>query len=75
MALSLPTPRRLGYRVSWTGILAASVVLFWAVIAVIGPALMPHDPGEIVDFDYFGPMSEALWFGWTTWGGTCCRAS
>lgn len=63
MALSLPSPRRLGYHVSWTGVLAAAIVLFWAVIAVIGPALMPHNPGEIVDFDYFGPMSKALWFG------------
>lgn len=63
MAVSFPTPRRLGYHVTWTGILAATVVLFWAVIAIIGPALMPHDPGEIVDFDYFGPMSKALWFG------------
>ncbi len=63
MALTLPSPRRLGYHVSWTGILAAAIVLFWAVIAVIGPALTPHDPGEIVDFDYFGPMSQALWFG------------
>ena len=63
MALSFPTPRRLGYAMSRTGIVAAAIVLFWAVIAIIGPWLMPHDPGEIVDFDYFGPISGALWFG------------
>ncbi|MTH36137.1 ABC transporter permease subunit [Paracoccus limosus] len=63
MAVSPLSMRRLGYHVTWTGILAALIVLFWAVIAIIGPSLMPHDPGEIVDFDYFGPMSKALWFG------------
>ena len=48
---------------SRTGIVAGAIVLLWAVIAIIGPWLMPHDPGEIVDFDYFGPISGALWFG------------
>lgn len=63
MALSFPTPRRLGYRVSWTGTVAAIVVLFWAITAIVGPWLMPHPPGEIIDFDYFGPMTRELWFG------------
>ena len=63
MALSFPTPRRLGYHLNLTGAVCALVVLFWAVIAVIGPWLMPHPPGEIVDFDYFGPMTRDLWFG------------
>ncbi|MDQ7774710.1 MAG: ABC transporter permease [Paracoccus aminovorans] len=63
MALSLPSPGKLGYRISRTGLLALLVVLFWAVVAVIGPWLMPHPPGEIVDFDYFGPMRAELWFG------------
>ncbi|MBD9529744.1 MULTISPECIES: ABC transporter permease [Paracoccus] len=63
MAVSFPTPRRLGYHISWTGILAATIVLFWAVIAIIGPWLMPHPPGDIIDFEYFGPMTGELWFG------------
>ncbi|MDS9469937.1 ABC transporter permease [Paracoccus sp. MBLB3053] len=63
MAVSFPTPRRLGYHMSWTGIVAGLIVLFWAIIAIIGPAVMPHDPGEIIDFDYFGPMTGDLWFG------------
>ncbi|MGF1593764.1 MAG: ABC transporter permease [Kiloniellaceae bacterium] len=45
------------------GIVAAAVVLFWAVVALIGPALSPHPPGEIVDFDFYGPVSERLWMG------------
>lgn len=63
MALSFPTLRRLGYHMNLTGVVCALVVLFWAVIAVTGPWLMPYPPGEIVDFDYFGPMTRALWFG------------
>lgn len=56
MAITL-SPRRLGWHVSPLGIFAASVMLFWGVIAVIGPWVVPHPPGEIVDMDYFGPMS------------------
>lgn len=62
MALSL-TPKRLGYHMPTVGILAACVVAFWAVVAVLGPWISPYAPGKIVDFDYFGPMSAKLWFG------------
>jgi peptide/nickel transport system permease protein len=61
--MAFPTPRRLGYHIGWTGLVTALVVLVWAVIAVIGPWIMPHPPGEIVDFDYYGPMTDRLWFG------------
>lgn len=61
--IAFPTPRRLGYHLNLTGAICALVVLFWAVIAIIGPWLMPHAPGEIIDFDYFGPMTRELWFG------------
>ncbi|SNT73780.1 ABC transporter permease [Paracoccus seriniphilus] len=57
MTLALPTPRRLGWQVSPVGVLAACVILFWAVIAVIGPWITPHPPGEIVDYDFFGSIS------------------
>lgn len=63
MALSFPTPRRLGYRFNAVGILAALVILFWAFIALFGPLFTPYPPGEIVDFDYFGPMSQQFWLG------------
>lgn len=63
MTMYLPTPRRLGYHMSTVGVIAASVVAFWAVIAVLGPVLSPYPPGKIVDFDYYGPMSSALWMG------------
>lgn len=56
MAMTL-SPRSLGWHVSPVGVLAACVIAFWAVIAVIGPWIAPHPPGEIVDYDFFGPLS------------------
>ncbi len=63
MAITFPTPRRLGYRFNLVGMLSATVALTWAVIAVIAPWLTPYRPGEVVDFDYFGPISEQFWLG------------
>ena len=63
IALTLPTPRRLGYRFGALGVVALAVILFWAVIALVGPWLTPYPPGEIVDFDYFGPISGQFWLG------------
>ena len=63
MAMSFPTPRRLGYRLNLVGMISAAVALTWAVIAVIAPWLTPYGPGEVVDFDSFGPISEQFWLG------------
>ncbi|WP_378949152.1 ABC transporter permease [Paracoccus sp. R86501] len=51
------SPRNMGWHVSPVGILAACVIAFWAVVAVIGPWIAPHPPGQIVDYDFFGPLS------------------
>ncbi|MFN3524473.1 MAG: ABC transporter permease, partial [Paracoccus sp. (in: a-proteobacteria)] len=63
MAFVFPTPRRMGWQTGPVGILAGCVVLFWAVIAIIGPWITPHPPGEIVDYDFFGPVSSQFWMG------------
>ncbi|MCA1336570.1 ABC transporter permease [Pseudooceanicola marinus] len=60
---ALPTPRKLGYSFNMTGRIGLLVILFWAVVAVIGPMLAPYNPGEIVDWDYFGPMTGDFWLG------------
>lgn len=52
-----------GYRVNITGVIGFLIILFWAVIAIFAPAFLPHPVGEIVDFDYFGPMTSDLWLG------------
>lgn len=54
---------RLGYRINAVGLAGAVVVMFWAVVALFAPYLVPHSIGEIIDADYFGPMSRELWLG------------
>jgi peptide/nickel transport system permease protein len=54
---------RFGYRINAVGLLGAAIVLFWAIIALLAPYLVPHSIGEIVDADYFGPISRELWLG------------
>ena len=54
---------RLGYRINAVGLAGAVVVMFWAVVALFAPYLLPHSIGEIIDADYFGPMSRELWLG------------
>ncbi|WP_420103519.1 ABC transporter permease [Bosea sp. (in: a-proteobacteria)] len=47
-----------GYSFNAVGWLSLTVVAFWAVIAVIAPLITPHAVGDIVDMDYFGPLSR-----------------
>jgi peptide/nickel transport system permease protein len=61
--LRLPTPARLGYRFNWIGRLGLGLVLFWAVVALAGPFITPYPVGEMVDYDYFGPVSTQFWLG------------
>ncbi|MGY2049716.1 ABC transporter permease [Methylobacterium sp. JK268] len=59
-----PRPRlRLPYRFGPVGALGLAVVLVWAAVAVFAPLIMPHPVGEIVDLDYFGPISGEFWLG------------
>jgi peptide/nickel transport system permease protein len=63
IARYFPTPRRLGFRFNAVGIAGAIVVLFWGLVAIFAPALVPYPVGEVVDYDYFGPVSSQFWFG------------
>jgi peptide/nickel transport system permease protein len=54
---------RLGYRFSLIGLSALGIILLWGCVAIFAPQIIPHSVGEIVDSDYFGPMSRDLWFG------------
>ncbi|OWV84437.1 ABC transporter permease [Rhizobium sp. R693] len=55
--------RRLGYRFNLVGLLGLGVILFWAFIAIFAHFLVPYPVGEIVDTDYFGPISSQFWMG------------
>ena len=61
--LRLPTPARLGYRFNWIGRLGLALILFWALVALIGPFITPYPAGAMVDYDYFGPVSDQFWLG------------
>lgn len=52
-----------GYTFSPVGMVAFLVILFWAVVAILGPHIAPYPIGKIVDMDYFGPMSSKFWLG------------
>lgn len=54
---------RFGYRINLVGLFGLAVVLLWSVVALFAPRLIPHPVGEIIDTDYFGPISRDLWFG------------
>lgn len=63
MTLSKPFLRKFGYCFSWVGMVGLAIIVFWAVIALAAPHIIPHPIGEIVDEDYFGPMSRKLLLG------------
>ncbi len=62
-AARLPTPRNLGYSFNWVGRIGLTIILFWGLVALIGPYVTPYPVGKIVDWDYFGPMSADFWLG------------
>ena len=54
---------RLGYRFNLVGVIGLAVILSWALVAVFAPLIIRYPVGEIVDPDYFGPMSHDFWLG------------
>ncbi|MFT2214376.1 ABC transporter permease [Rhizobium giardinii] len=58
-----PAAGGMGYRFNLVGMLALAVILLWALVAVFAHLLIPYPVGEIVDLDYFGPMSAQFWLG------------
>jgi peptide/nickel transport system permease protein len=54
-----PAPRK-RVRPRFSLVLGAGIVSFWLVVAVLGPMVAPHSPGQVVDLDVFSPMSSAF---------------
>lgn len=55
--------RKFAYHMNLVGMAGFAIIGFWAIIAIIAPWIIPYPVGEIVDFDYFGPMSQQCWLG------------
>jgi peptide/nickel transport system permease protein len=54
---------RFGFRINAVGVAGALVVALWILVALAAPSIVPHPIGDIVDTDYFGPISRELWLG------------
>jgi peptide/nickel transport system permease protein len=63
MTLSLPTPRKYGFHMNAVGMIGAAIILFWVVVAIVAPLIVPYPIGLIVDSNYLGPISAKFWFG------------
>ncbi len=65
MSISLSTTQktrlpRFGYRIPLVGTISFLIVIAWMLVAVFAPYIAPHPVGDIVDFDFFGPMTAAV---------------
>jgi len=60
-AIEAPARRRLPLPLA--GMIGAIIVVFWVVMAIIGPYIAPHDVGALVDDDLFGHMRWEFPFG------------
>lgn len=52
-----------GYRFNLITIMSSAVILAWIAAAVLAPWIAPYPIGDILDFDYFGPMSSKFLLG------------
>lgn len=55
--------RKVRIRIRPIAAICLLIVLFWAVVALFAPYLVHYPVGEIVSYDYFGPMSAEYWLG------------
>lgn len=60
MSATVTRPR---VRISITGAVGLVIVSFWILMAIIGPAIAPHEVGQIVDDDVYGPISAQFMLG------------
>lgn len=63
MTVSAAPTRKIRFRISPIAALCLIVVLFWTVVALFAPLLVHYPVGDMVSYDYFGPMSKEYWLG------------
>ncbi|WFS25266.1 ABC transporter permease [Rhizobium rhododendri] len=57
------SPARFGYRFNIVGVLGLTIILTWSLVAIFAPLLIPYSIADIVDYDYFGPISAKFLLG------------
>lgn len=64
MTSSSIKPRRtVRFRVKPLAAICLLVVLFWVIVALFAPLFLRYPVGDLVSYDYFGPMSADYWLG------------
>ncbi|MGI2033283.1 ABC transporter permease [Rhizobium panacihumi] len=63
MTVSAAPRRKLRFRIRPIAAICLAVILFWTVIALFAPLLVHYPVGDMVSYDYFGPMSHEYWLG------------
>lgn len=61
--VSVPVQPRFGWKFNAVGVTGFCILLFWLVIATIGPYLTPYPVGEIITYDYYSAPSAVHWLG------------
>jgi len=51
------------FTLSLMGKVGAGILVFWVIVALVGPYLAPYDPADFVSDDSFAPMSASHWLG------------
>lgn len=54
---------RFARRLPLSGKVGLALVIFWIIVAVVGPFLTPYSPGAFVSEEVFADSSKQFWFG------------
>jgi len=63
MTVSAAPRRKIRFQIRPIAAICLAVVLFWALVALFAPLLIHYPVGDMVSYDYFGPMSKEYWLG------------
>lgn len=63
MTVSTAPRRKIRFQIRPIAAACLLVVLFWIVVALFAPLLVHYPAGDMVSYDYFGPMSKEYWLG------------
>lgn len=63
MTVSTAPRRKIRFQIRPIAAVCLLVVLFWIVVALFAPLLVHYPAGDMVSYDYFGPMSKEYWLG------------
>lgn len=63
MTVSTAPRRKIRFQIRPIAAVCLLVVLFWIIVALFAPLLVHYPAGDMVSYDYFGPMSKEYCLG------------